>query len=36
VLVQLGLLEADGLPIAGAATAQKVLDVGLPSNTLIP
>jgi carboxymethylenebutenolidase len=35
VLVQLGLLEADGLPIAGAATAQKVLDVGLPSNTLI-
>ncbi len=36
VLVQLGLLEADGLPIAGAATAHKVLDVSLPSNTLMP
>ncbi|WNG93013.1 ester cyclase [Mycobacterium sp. ITM-2016-00318] len=36
VLLQLGLLEADGLPIAGAATADKVRDVGLPSNTLIP
>lgn len=36
VLVQLGLLMADGLPIAGAATAHKVLDVSLPSNTLMP
>jgi carboxymethylenebutenolidase len=36
VLVQLGLLEPDGLPIAGAATAHKVLDVSLPSNTLMP
>jgi carboxymethylenebutenolidase len=36
VLLQLGLLEADGLPIAGAASAHKVRDVGLPSNTLIP
>lgn len=35
VLVQLGLLEAEGLPIAGAATAHKVLDVSLPSNTLM-
>jgi carboxymethylenebutenolidase len=35
VLVQLGLLEADGLPIAGVETADKVLDVSLPSNTLM-
>ncbi len=35
VLVQLGLLDAEGLPIAGAATAHKVLDISLPSNTLM-
>ncbi|MDT5210347.1 MAG: carboxymethylenebutenolidase [Mycobacterium sp.] len=35
VLVQLGLLEANGLPIAGAETAHKVLDPSLPSNTLM-
>jgi carboxymethylenebutenolidase len=35
VLVQLGLLEAKGLPIAGAETAHKVLDASLPSNTLM-
>jgi len=35
VLVQLGLLDAEGLPVAGAETAQKVLDVSLPSNTLM-
>jgi carboxymethylenebutenolidase len=35
VLLQLGLLDAKGLPIAGAATAHKVLDVSLPSNTLM-
>jgi carboxymethylenebutenolidase len=35
VLVQLGLLDPEGLPIAGAETARKVLDVSLPSNTLI-
>lgn len=35
VLVQLGLLDAEGLPIAGVETAQKVLDVSLPSNTLM-
>lgn len=35
VLVQLGLLEADGLPVAGAETAHKVRDASLPSNTLM-
>ena len=35
VLVQLGLLDAEGLPTAGAATAHKVLDISLPSNTLM-
>ena len=36
VLVQLGLLDPAGLPVAGAETARKVLDPDLPSNTLIP
>jgi carboxymethylenebutenolidase len=35
VLVQLGLLDPSGLPVAGAETARKVLDPGLPSNELI-
>ena len=35
VLVQIGLLNPEGLPIAGAATAQKLLDETLPSNTLM-
>jgi hypothetical protein len=35
VLVRLGLLDPDGLPIAGAETARKVLHVSLPSNTLM-
>ena len=35
VLVQVGLLNASGLPVAGAETARKVLDPGLPSNELI-
>ncbi len=35
VLVQLGLLDPAGLPVAGAETARKVLDPGLPSNELI-
>ena len=35
VLVQVGLLEAEGLPVAGAETARKVLDPSLPSNTLM-
>ncbi|MBM3218899.1 MAG: hypothetical protein FJZ38_09485 [Candidatus Rokubacteria bacterium] len=36
VLVQLGLLDPAGLPVAGAETARKVLDPDRPSNTLIP
>jgi carboxymethylenebutenolidase len=35
VLVQIGLLDADGLPVAGAETAKKLLDESLPSNTLM-
>lgn len=35
VLVQLGLLDATRLPVAGAETARKVLDPNLPSNELI-
>ena len=35
VLVQVGLLEPRGLPVAGAETARKVLDPTLPSNTLL-
>jgi carboxymethylenebutenolidase len=35
VLVQLGLLDANRLPVAGVETARKVLDPSLPSNTLI-
>jgi carboxymethylenebutenolidase len=35
VLVQLGLLEAGSLPVAGAETSRKVLDPSLPSNSLI-
>ena len=36
VLVQVGLLAADGLPVAGAETARKAADETLPSNRLIP
>ena len=35
VLVQIGLLDASGLPVAGAETAHKVLDRTLPSNALM-
>ncbi|WP_429438057.1 dienelactone hydrolase family protein [Paraburkholderia youngii] len=35
VLVQIGLLEPEGLPVAGAETAHKLLDETLPSNTLM-
>jgi carboxymethylenebutenolidase len=35
VLVQLGLLDPGKLPVAGVATAQKVLDAELPSNELM-
>jgi len=35
VLVQLGLLDASTLPVAGVATARKVADHTLPSNQLL-
>ena len=35
VLVQIGLLNPNGLPVAGADTAHKVLDRLLPSNRLM-
>jgi carboxymethylenebutenolidase len=35
VLVQLGLLDASRLPVAGAETARKVMDPRQPSNELI-
>src|SRR5262249_42698701 len=35
VLVQLGLLNPAGLPVAGVETARKVLNPALPSNELI-
>jgi carboxymethylenebutenolidase len=35
VLVQLGLLDVDSLPVAGVESARKVLDPSLPSNALI-
>jgi carboxymethylenebutenolidase len=35
VLVQVGLLEPKGLPVAGAETARKVVDKSQPSNALM-
>src|SRR4051794_37137483 len=35
VLVQIGLLDPRGLPVAGAESAQKVLDPTIPANSLI-
>jgi len=35
VLVQIGLLDPAGLPVAGIETAKKLLDEQLPSNTLM-
>jgi carboxymethylenebutenolidase len=35
VLVQLGLLKRDGLPVVGIESAQKLLNENLPSNLLI-
>jgi carboxymethylenebutenolidase len=35
VLVQIGLLDPAGLPVAGVATARKVADKSLPSNALM-
>ncbi|MBN9537256.1 MAG: ester cyclase [Alphaproteobacteria bacterium] len=36
VLVQVGLLEPKGLPVAGIETARKVVDKTLPSNEMMP
>jgi carboxymethylenebutenolidase len=35
VLVQIGLLDPAGLPVAGVETAKKLLDESLESNTLM-
>jgi len=35
VLVQVGLLDSDTLPVAGIEAARKILDPSLPSNELI-
>jgi carboxymethylenebutenolidase len=35
VLVQIGRLDPEGLPVAGAETARKVLDPNQPSNALL-
>ncbi|AFT68704.1 Dienelactone hydrolase (Carboxymethylenebutenolidase) [Alloalcanivorax dieselolei B5] len=35
VLVQIGLLDPEGLPVTGVETARKLLDESLPSNTLM-
>ena len=35
VLVQVGLLDPNGLPVAGVETARKLLDETLPSNGLM-
>ncbi len=35
VLAQIGVIDPAGLPIAGRATAQKMIDEHLPSNTLM-
>jgi carboxymethylenebutenolidase len=36
VLVQIGLLDPSGLPVAGVETARKLLDPAVPSNRLMP
>jgi carboxymethylenebutenolidase len=36
VLVQIGLLNPDKLPVAGLAEARKMVDKTLPSNALMP
>ena len=35
VLVQIGVLDPQELPVAGVDTARKVLDRSLPSNSLL-
>jgi len=36
VLVQIGVLDPTGLPVAGIQTAKKMIDETLPTNTLMP
>ena len=36
VLVQIGVLDPTGLPVAGIQTAKKMVDESLPTNTLMP
>jgi carboxymethylenebutenolidase len=36
VLVQIGLLDPDDLPVAGVEEARKMADKALPSNALMP
>ncbi|SAK42932.1 dienelactone hydrolase family protein [Caballeronia ptereochthonis] len=36
VLVQIGVLNPEGLPVAGRQTAKKLIDETLPSNELMP
>ena len=36
VLVQIGLLDPTGLPVAGIQTTRKMVDETLPSNALMP
>ena len=36
LLVQLGLIDRKGLPVAGSEEARKMLDQSLPANTLMP
>jgi carboxymethylenebutenolidase len=36
LLVQIGLLDPKGLPVAGVETAEKLLNASRPSNQLIP
>jgi carboxymethylenebutenolidase len=36
VLVQIGVLDPTGLPVAGIQTAKKMVDETLPTNTLMP
>ena len=35
VLVQVGLLDPKGLPVAGVETARKVVEAKLPSNAMM-
>ena len=35
MLVQIGVLDPKGLPVAGIETATKLVDENLPSNTLM-